>query len=215
MKKSLLFVTLLALVVVAGSPFVSQARPAEASVKESEHATTSTTTSVERDHRDDKMSEDIQAKRDEIEHRLTEKRAEIREKLSGKRAQSCEKKQATINQILDNRINAASSHLEHFKDIQNKLVAFVDRKNLAVDNASALEVIMNDAQAAAQATIDAAAATNFSCSDADAAAPGRIVTEQVSAQKQALMDYRSAIKDYAQAVKNAYAATAAKEEGAD
>lgn len=213
MKKGLLFGALLALVVVTGSPFASQALSLNDTSTEARNHEKTAAVLEDREQRASKMTEEVEAKRAEIEQRLADKRAAIQEKLSGKRAEACEKKQAHINQILDNRVSAASKHFERFKSIQDKLETFVETKALVVENATALQLIMNDAQAAARAAIDAAAATDFACAETDATAPGKIVTEQVSAQKQALKTYRSAIKDYAVAVKSTLAAVKVESEG--
>lgn len=147
--------------------------------------------------------QEIDAKRQEIERKVAEKKAAIAEKLSGQRAERCAQKQDTINRILDTRTSAAQRHFDKFKAIQDKLQAFVVDKELSVENASALELIMNDKQTEAQAAVDAAVATDFDCLNTDAAAPGRIVVEQIATVKQALKDYRTAIKDYAVAVRTA------------
>lgn len=215
MKKGLLFGALLALIAVVGSPVVSHALLLEETRDAVSDTVKTVTATVDRTARDAKAAEDVETKRTQIEQKISEKRAQIHEKLTGKRVEQCEKKQASINQILDNRVSAASKHLERFKAIQEKLVAFVDAKDLAVDNANALELIMDDMRSSAQAAIDAASTTDFSCDNADATAPGQIVTEQVSAQKQALVQYRDALKDYSAAVKTALIAAKTATEGAD
>lgn len=146
---------------------------------------------------------ELDAKRQALEQKVAERRAAIAEKLSGARAESCEKKQTAINRILDNRTDAAQRHYDRFKSIQDRLVSFVDSKELNVENASALEVIMEDKQVAAQGAIDAVTAAEFTCKDADARSPGTIIIDQIAAAKQALKEYRTAIKDYAVAVKSA------------
>lgn len=147
--------------------------------------------------------QEIETKRQTIEQKVAEKKAAIAEKLSGQRAERCAQKQDAINRVLDTRTSAAQRHFDKFKAIQDKLQAFVTDKELNVENASAMELIMNDKQASAQAAIDAVNAANFDCASADAAAPGRIVMEQIATAKQALKDYRTAIKDYAVAVRTA------------
>lgn len=202
MKKSLVLSAALSAIFVIGSPFVSQGHSLEGTSSEATDTVKTVSSREDRPERAQKTADEVRIKRTEIEQKIAEKRAAIEEKLSGKRVETCAKKQATINRILDNRVSSAQTHLDRFKAIHEKLISFVDAKGLVVDNAMALEVIMDDAQIAAQAAIDAAAVTDFACADADAQAPGKIVTEQVSAQKLALQDYRTAIKDYASAVKN-------------
>lgn len=214
MRKGLLLGMLLALVAVVSNPYLSRALSLDDVSNEARDSTKTLSSTIDKEARATKLTQEIEMKRAELEQRLADKRAAIQEKLSGKRAESCEKKQASINQILDNRVNAASRHFERFKAIQDKLVAFVETKDLAVENAAALELIMNDAQATARAAIDTAGGTDFACAETDAAAPGKIVTEQVSAQKQALKNYRTAIKDYAVAIKSSLAAANGEPSGA-
>jgi len=150
-----------------------------------------------------KRTEEIQSKRQAMEDRFAEKRAAIATKLSGERKQRCESKEAKINQMLDKRTAAAQRHFDTFKSIQDRLTTFVADKNLDVENAAALELIMNDAQTAAQAAITAASSVEFACKDADASSPGHIIMDEIVTAKQALKEYRQAVRDYAIAVKAA------------
>lgn len=158
------------------------------------------------DRRTERQSE-LDAKRQAIEQRIAERRAAVTEKLSGERSERCEKKELTINQILDNRVAAAEKHFDKLKAIHGKLAAFVVDKELTVDNANALELILNEKQGDAQVAIDSVKALDFDCALADANAPGVIVTDQISETKQALKDYRTAIKDYAVAIRGAATST--------
>lgn len=208
MKKGIFVSLLLAAVTVVGTAQTSHALPlldSFTSTLFSRIGETENQTQNETNQTDNAASEkqaELDAKRQEIEQKLAERRAAIAEKLSGKRAEQCEKKEATINRVLDDRVSAAQRHLDKFKVIQDKLVAFVADKQLDVQNASALEVIMNDKQQNAQAAIDTIATVDFSCANADATSPGAIVMDEVASVKQALKDYRTAIKDYAISVKN-------------
>ncbi len=161
-----------------------------------------------------KRQDEIQNKRQEIENRVAEKRAAIAEKLSGERKLRCESREAGINQLLDNRTAAAQRHFDTFKSIQDRLTTFVANKNINVENAAALELIMNDAQTAAQAAITAVGGVDFVCKDADASSPGHIVMDEVVAAKEALKEYRQAIRDYAVAVRAAVTVETETPEGA-
>ena len=161
------------------------------------------------DRRAERQTE-LDAKRQAIEQRIAERRAAITEKLTGERAERCEKKEATINRMLDARVSTAQKHFDKLKSIHDKLTAFAVQEELAVDNANALELILNEKQSDAQITIDAVNALDFECADTDANAPGAIVTDQVTETKQALKDYRTAIKDYAVAVRSAATGNAAE-----
>lgn len=152
---------------------------------------------------------ELDAKRQAIEQQIADRRAAVAEKLSGERAERCEKKEPTINQILDNRVTAAQRHFDKLKMINEKLAAFVTDKELRVHNEAAFELILTEKQGDAEAMIDTVKTLDFECTIADANAPGLIVKDQFSDVKQALQGYRTAIKDYALAVRGA--ATAAVE----
>ncbi len=162
------------------------------------------------DRRAEKQA-DIDAKRQAIEQRLAERRAAVTEKLSGERVERCEKKEPMINQVLDTRVDAAQKHFDKLRAIHEKLDAFVTEKQLSVDNASALTLILSEKQDDAQAAIDAVKALDFECTIADAHAPGLIVIDQMTETKQALKDYRTVIKDYAVAIRSAAAEAANNE----
>ena len=150
---------------------------------------------------------ELDAKRQAIEQAIADRRAAVTEKLTGERAERCEQKEATINQLLDNRVAAAERHLTKLKMIHEKLAAFVAEKELSVANANALELILSEKQDDAQASVDTAKTLDFECTTTDAHAPGAIVRSQITEAKQALDDYRTAIKDYAIAVRSAAAPT--------
>jgi len=197
MKKSLLLGAAFAITAVISTPLMSEALLPDvgATVEAIAPQVKNAQTTLEKD-------QETQAKRDALQQKLAKKKAAIAEKLSGERAETCEKKQDKINRILDQRVDSAQKHLETFNAIRDKLAAFVVAKELNVENVSALEVIMNDKQTAAQAAVEAADQADFVCTDTDASAPGRIVKEQITTQKQALKEYRTAIKEYAVAVKS-------------
>lgn len=161
----------------------------------------------------EQQKQELETRRQAIEARIAEKRAAIKEKLSGPRQERCESKQVSINQILDTRADTAQRHFDRFKSIQDKLAAFVQEKGLDVENAAALELIMSDAQTAAQAAVTALAATDFNCKDTDSAAPGAIVMDEFLTAKHALISYRDSIKDYAVAVKTAASTVTETAEG--
>lgn len=200
MRKSLFFGITLAAVAVVSTPLMSAALPDIGTTVE---AVSGRVKDARTDLDMARRLEETQARREAIEQKIADKKAAIEQKLSGKRAEVCEKKQEAINRVLDTRVDAAQKHLDKLNAIRDKLAIFVTDKQLTVENTSALEVIMNDKQTAAQAAVDAAKSTDFDCTEADASAPGKIVTEQVTAQKEALKEYRDAIKEYALAVRTA------------
>ena len=148
---------------------------------------------------------ELEAKRQAIEQKIADRRAAVMEKLTGERAERCNQKEVTINQILDDRATAAERHLGKLEAIHEKLAAFATEKELDVDNAGALELILTEKQGNAQAAVAAVKALDFDCAIADASAPGMIVKDQFTEAKQALKGYRDAIRDYAIAIRSAAA----------
>lgn len=202
MKRSLLAI-LLAITVVVSADTVTRALRAPLDIQ-------STSTVVARNQTtpaqtDDTTSEEkrleLEARKLELEKKLAEKRAAITTKLMGERADRCEKKQGTINSILDKRVLAAQKHFDTFKNIQEKLSVVVDDNAIVVENEVALQRVMNLLQAKTEGSIEALEGADFDCANADASAPGAIVKDQISIVKQDLKDYRDSIKDYAQSIK--------------
>lgn len=148
---------------------------------------------------------EVETKRQEIEARIAERQNNVREKLSGRRATTCKEREARINQGLTKRVDAAQRHFDKFKSVQDKLLAYVADNQLTVRNGQALQIIMVESEIDARAAIEAARSSSFSCDATDARSPGKIVREQVAAQKEALKIYLASIKDYAAAVKAAVA----------
>lgn len=157
-------------------------------------------------------NDDAEHKRLEIQEKIDAKRAAVTEKLSGRRAELCEQREAKINEALANRTAAAELYYEKFMTIQDRLQAFVTEQNLAVENDSALGLIMADKRAHAEATIGIAKTTTFECADTSADNPGQIVKDLIAEEKKTLDEYRTSVRDFADAVK---AAALAKQAGTD
>lgn len=147
--------------------------------------------------------EETESKRAEIQQKIDAKRAAVTDTLSGRRAELCKQREAKINEALSNRTAVAERYLEKFKTIQERLSSFAAENQLTVENAAALELIMADKQAQAEATIGVAKATTFDCSTTSAKNPGQIIKDLIYEGKHMLGEYRTAVKDYAEAVKAA------------
>ncbi len=159
------------------------------------------TTRTTNDNSAEDKKVELETRKQELEQKLADKRAAISQKLMGARAEKCQAKQVNINSMLDKRAESAQKHFDKFKAIQDRLVTLVNEKELDVENHGGLENIMTRLQIEAQAKITSLSTNNFDCGEADATAPGSIVKDQVTQAKQALKNYRDAIKDYAVAIK--------------
>lgn len=203
MKKHLFVATLFTVAVTFSATHTTQALPVVDTVAKTTNETVEKTTSAARAASDVAVTDkqDVQEKRQALEQKMAERKAAIAEKLSGQREEKCKQREATINSVLDNRVSAAERYFTKFQAIQKKLTTFATEKQLNIENAAALELVMNDSANTAQAALQAIQAIDFTCANASAAAPGALVKDQVVATKQALKDYRTAIKDYAAALK--------------
>lgn len=151
----------------------------------------------------DAKRDELLQKRQEVQDRIAERRAAVEEKLSGKRAEACERKEATINDMLTQKVDIAQQYYDRFAAIQTKLSDYVAQHDLTVDSAPALELILTEKQQSAAALIETARITTFECTQTSAAAPGQVVRDLMDQKKTALVEYRNALKDYAEAVMQA------------
>ncbi len=189
----------------AATPFVASARgglddtvsSATSSVRETETEVEHGVKTVSQSSR----SEELEAKKAELEAKLAEKKAEIKEKLEGKRAEICEQRSTRINGVVDNRSGALQRHLTRFDEIKGKIVAFAESKQLSSDQLTSLAAAMETAGANAQAAVESFQSTDFVCKQADANDPGGVVLTAWASAKDAMRAYRDAIKAYAKEVR--------------
>lgn len=146
---------------------------------------------------------DIEEKRAQIQQKFSQKQAEIDQKLHGKRSAICKARETRINQLLEDRNDKAEAKFTTLKDIQSRLETIVTKHELMVENHVALTTIADDRQATAQAAIEAARSITFDCASIDSANPGKIVSTRIDTTRQALLDYREALKNYLGAIRSA------------
>lgn len=152
------------------------------------------------DFASDKKGE-IEAKKQEIRQRIEDRKQERTERLADKRLESCKKREVSINNIIVKRVASDEKHLETFDGVRDNLAAFVERKQLDVSAQQALKDAMDTKRANAVQSIDALRAQTFSCTVTAANNPGGVVKEVDKLAREALKDYRAAIRAYAQGIK--------------
>lgn len=142
-------------------------------------------------------------RRTEITKRIDQLKAEPRTELNEKQRQTCENRAEKINQLIKKRSEEAQKHLEKFKSVATRVEEFVTTKHRTVANYDSLVATINEKEAAAQAAIDANSAATFQCATVDAKDPGKLPRAHFDAVRDALKEYRTAIKNLIVQVKSA------------
>lgn len=183
------------LLVVAAAPLA---------LAERGQAVSETTAETENEQAADSKTrlERIEAKRLEIQSRLDTMKQDRRAALDAKRLEACEKKSNKINSIIQKRSSQASKHLAVFTKISDRVQEFVADKSLTIENYDALVANIEDKEQAATAAIEANTNTVFDCDSVDASSPGKVVKASVNGVRDALKEYRTAIKDLIVKVKS-------------
>lgn len=203
-RKQLLAVSISALVLTVAtlSPLVyaeqgSDRNRTTAEIKtetETEHGVAAET-EVETEHGVETRTEKIEAKRTEIRARLDDLKEKRESKLDDKRLAVCEKKVDKINAVIQKRSAQATKHLAVFKKISDRVQNFVTDKNLTIENYDQLVANIADKEQSATAAIEANTNTVFDCASADGSGPGKVAKASVQTVRDALKDYRAAIKE--------------------
>ena len=193
--------------VVVGSFFMVQtafAHDNHATVKDdTTHAkTVAELAKTERERAEDARKE-RETRTQELKQRVESMKAETKGKLDQKRKEVCEKRQVNVNKIITNSNAQGASNLAVFGNIQTKVMQFVTDKNLTVANYDALVADADAKRATAQAALEIAGQTTFSCDDTDPTHPGKVVSDLMLTKHGALKEYRTAIKNLIVAVKQA------------
>lgn len=193
----------LALVAIIFSPlaFAHEKNPTtESRVGVESQTTTKTTVSSE------ERAKILDAKRAEIKARLDALKEKRQSTLDEKRLATCEKKSEKINSIIQKRSAQGTKHLSVFKKIADRVQKFVTDKELAIENYDQLVVAITEKEQAVTAAIEANTNTVFDCETADGSDPGNIAKSSVQGVRDALKEYRTAIKDLIVQVKSNNAA---------
>lgn len=193
--------------VVAGSFFIAQtafAHDDRSTVTENTPANKTMAEVIKSEkERVQTVKQQLEDRKKELQQQVQEKRAEVREKLTDKRKEICDKRQVNVNKILTNSNNQGKRNLQTFADIQAKVMQFAADKDLTVANYDALVADADAKKAAAEATMEVAEQTTFSCDEADASGPGKVVSDLMHTKHDALKGYRTAIKNLIVAIKQA------------
>ena len=202
-------ITLLFVAIVGFAPYASAERgSSNTSTDSSGRSTTKTETENETEVEHGTETEVHRSGETEAEHenRVAEKRAELQLKLTQQkesrksslddnRKSKCEKREAKINSIIQKRSEQGTKHLAKFNSISERVQQFVSDKNLTIADYDALVQAINDKKAAAEAAIAANTENTFSCATTDGSEPAKLSRTTIDAVRDALKEYRTAIKD--------------------
>ncbi len=144
----------------------------------------------------------LEQQRQEREQKIAEIKAEQPEKLDAAKLKLCQKREGVITQNMTNAEAAATSHLDVFTKIADRVIAFANDNNRKPANFDALVADVNAKKTAAQAAIDAAKTVDFSCSGDGPKGQIQAFVTTMQGVKSALRDYRTSIKNLIVAVKN-------------
>lgn len=138
-----------------------------------------------------------------IHARVAAMKAGHKSKLADKRLEACNNRATRINQIAQKSVEQSRKHLAVFASIEQRVEDFYKSRNLSADNYDTLTTAADQKKAAAEATLQVAAETEFNCSEANPARPGEVIKNLMQTQHQALKEYRTAIKNLIVDVKHA------------
>lgn len=135
--------------------------------------------------------------REKAKVKVTEERKTKTERTQEQRQKACEKRAANVNRKMINYTRHAEKHLATFDKIYDRVQDFKETKKLDAANYDELVAAADAKQAAAVAAVEALGevSTEIDCTSEDPAAAVAAVKEAVLETRTALKDYRTAIKD--------------------
>lgn len=126
------------------------------------------------------------------------------------RQQACDAHKAELTTRQQNYAASGQKHLDVFNSIYAKVVAFQTKNQLSASNYDSLKATADAKQAAAQAAVTALGSQSITidCTSTDPAANVATLKTAVATARQALQDYRTAIKNVVVALQTAKDSTA-------
>jgi hypothetical protein len=154
-----------------------------------------------------------QERRETAEQLRQEKREAAQTKLEGAKLQACQKRQASINKILQRIAARGEKQLDVFTKISDRTQAFYETKGRTVDNYDELVAAADAKKAAAQSVVEdiKEQSVEFACDGSDPKGAAESFKAGLKLQIAALKEYKQAVKDLIVGVKSAQS-TASSEE---
>ena len=192
---------------LSGSAFAEDGTATTETNNNSEQSASETQTTNDRSDqmaaRKAEQEKRIQTRKAELIEKFKAKQEKRKEKLAGKRLEVCQKRQDRINTLLEKSGERGKNKLTLFQRIEAKVKKFYESKGLVSADYSAAVAVANEKETRAVAAIDAMAVQEFNCDKTDGAKPGGVIREAVTARRDAMKDYRTAIKDLIDVVRQA------------
>lgn len=136
---------------------------------------------------------------------LQEKRQNGKEKSVEARQKACDAHKAELTTRSENYARNGQKHLEVFNKIYDEVVAFQEKKQLSVSNYNDLKAAVDAKKAAATTAVADLSSSDVTidCTSQDPAANLAVLKTTVANARQALQDYRVAIKNLVVALQTA------------
>lgn len=147
----------------------------------------------------------LEARRAELRQRLSDNSTQHRSKLEGRLLERCQKRQDTINNLIDKSATIGKKRLAHIQHIEDVVKKFYEKKQLSSDEYAAALVVVDEKEAAAVAALDVIAEREFDCTNLNAKNPSGEIKLAHQEKRQALNAYRKSVKDLIKVVKTAFA----------
>lgn len=164
-----------------------------------------------RTEREERVLQRSSERKEEIVQKVEAKRVAKEAKLDEKRLATCEKRAGKINATIARSVEQSERHLSVFQKIAERTQAFYENKGYEAANYDELVESVTEKEIEALAAIEAAGEVTFDCEETDVENVGANVKDLMRAQKTALKEYRTAIKDLIVGVKQAAKSAEEKE----
>jgi len=162
-----------------------------------------------------RLREELEAKRADRKEQVQTARAELKERLEGAKKRACERHQTKINNLMERMDERRQKAFDRITQVYTAVDAFVAEKSLTVEDYNALVATVNAAKTIAQDTLkEQVAVPELNCDGEQPRADVTEFREKRLNSIDAMKAYRSAVKEFANAVKTAaQEATTETEEG--
>jgi hypothetical protein len=137
------------------------------------------------------------------QEKINAKKQQIKEHTQAERQKLCQGREKALNRRMGLAVSVAKAHKSFFDKVYTNLKKYHDNKQLNVTNYDSLVAAADQAQANAQASIDALAAldVNVDCASQTVASDVAAYQQAVANTRDSLKDYRSALVDLVKALK--------------
>ena len=152
----------------------------------------------------EKRLEQLNAERQE---RFEKRAAQRASRLEGRRLAQCQNRQENINALMTRSVETGTRHYENIKRIEDKVLAFAEKKALDEQTYAAALQDAQDKGVNAKSAVEVASTQKFDCTKVDGEKPSDLIRLTHSEKRDALNAYRASVVELIQTVKAAFAST--------